>query len=207
MTRISPEDLQLPPAAYQSLGLNALLRPLQSNRKYRILDLGPALGANVEFWSQFYCRLTLDDFYSDYRERMDSEPEASRERLIADLLSFDKQTVFDVILVWDLFNYMDPAELLMLVRQLSQWCRKGTVLFALISSLPNIPSKPALFRIIDRERMTYQVRTRETRPCARHQPRDLARLLAGFEVSYSFLLRNGAQEYVFTYMETAQKNL
>lgn len=207
MTRISPEDLQLPPAAYQSLGLNALLRPLQSDRKYRILDLGPALGANVEFWSQYYCQLTLDDFYSDYRARMDSEPEASRERLIADLLSFDKQTVFDVILVWDLFNYMDPAELLMLVRQLSQWCRKGTVLFALISSLPNIPSKPALFRIIDRERMTYQVRTRETRPCARHQPRDLARLLAGFEVSYSFLLRNGAQEYVFTYMETAQKYL
>ncbi len=207
MTRISLEDLQLSPAAYQSLGLNALLRPLQSDRKYRILDLGPALGANVAFWSQFYCRLTLDDFYSDYRARMDSEPEASRERLIADLLSFDNQTVFDVILVWDLFNYLDPDELLMLVRQLSRWCRKGTVLFALISSLPNIPAKPTLFRILDRERITYQVRTREMRPCARHQPRDVARLLAGFEVSCSFLLRNGTQEYVFTYIETAQKNL
>jgi len=203
MTRISPEDLQLPPAAYQSLGLNALLRPLQSDRKYRILDLGPALGANVEFWSQFHCRLTLDDFYSNYREKMDSEPEASRERWIADLLSFDNQTVFDVILVWDLFNYMDPDELRVLVRQLGRWCRKGTVLFALISSLPNISAKPALFRILDREHMSYQVRTRETRSCARHQPRDLARLLAGFEVSCSFLLRSGTQEYVFTYVETA----
>jgi len=206
MTRINPEDVQLSPAAYTSLGLNALLRPLKSDRKYRILDLGPALGANVEFWSQFYCRLTLDDFYSDYRARMDSEPETSRERLLADLLSFDDQSVFDVILVWDLFNYLDPDELLMLVRQLSRWCRQGTVLFALISSfLPNIPSKPTLFRILDRERMTYQVRTRETRPCARHLPRDLARLLAGFEVSCSFLLRNGTQEYVFTYMGDSQR--
>jgi hypothetical protein len=181
--------------------------PLQIDGKYRILDMGPALGANVEFWSQFQCRLTLDDFYRDYRARMDSEPEASRERLIADLLPFDDQTVFDVILVWDLFNYLDPDELLMLVRQLSRWCRKGTVLFSLISSLPNIPARPTLFRILDREHMTCQVRARETRPCARHQPRDLARLLAGFEVSCSFLLRNGTQEYVFTYIETAQKNL
>jgi SAM-dependent methyltransferase len=200
MTRIRPEDLQLPPAAYNSLGLSALLRLLQRDRKYHILDLGPALGANLEFWSRFLCRLTVDDFYGDYRTRMASEPETLRESLIAELLPFDDQTVFDVILAWDLFNYLDPDEIVPLVRQLSRWCRRGTVLFALISSLPLIPAKPSLFRILDRERMTCQMRTRETQPCERHQPRDLARLLAGFEVTCSFLLRNGSQEYLFTYL-------
>jgi len=199
MTRIRPEDLQLPPVAYNSLALRALLRLLQSNRKYHILDLGPALGANLEFWSQFLCRLTVNDFYGEYRARMDSGPEVPAEDLIAELLPFDEQTVFDMILAWDLFNYLDPDEIVPVIGRLDRWCRKGTVLFALISSLPQIPSQPSLFRILDRERMTCQARTGETRPCARHQPRILARLLAGFEVTCSFLLRNGSQEYLFTY--------
>jgi len=207
MSRIRPEDLKLPPVAYNSLGLNALLRFLQSNRKYHILDLGPALGANLEFWSHFLCRLTVEDFYSEYRAGTDAEPEAPRESLIADLLSFDDQTAFDIILAWDLFNYLGPAEIVPLVRRLSRWCRQGTVMFALISSLLHIPTKPSLFRILDRERMTCQARTLETRPCTRHQPRDLARLLAGYEVTCSYLLRNGSQEYLFTYVAREQKNL
>jgi hypothetical protein len=201
MTRSTSEESHLAPETYNSLGLNALLRPLQSDQKYYILDLGPALGANIGFWSQFHCRLTIDDFYRAYRTAMASDPEAPRESLAANLLSFDDEPVFDLILVWDLFNYLDPDEIQILVRRLSLWCREGTVLFALISSLPQIPAKPTLFRILDRERMTYQSRTREMRPCARHQPRDLARLLEGFEVSHSFLLRNGTQEYVFSYLK------
>ncbi len=189
------------PQVHKSLGLNALLGPVRSDRGYSILDLGPALEANVRFWSQLSCRLHIYDFYHSYREWKAAvvPEERSEEAAFSALLPFSGETVFDIILAWDIFNYFDLRELKALVQRLSRWCRPGTRLFALISSLPNISVSPTIFRILSREQMTYEIPKQDTRPCPRHQPRDIARLMAGFTVSRSFLLHHGIQEYVFVF--------
>ena len=186
---------------YKSLGLKALLDQVRDDRSYSILDLGPALEANVRFWSQFSCRLHIHDFYRGYREwKAATVPEeASEEAAFSALLPFSDETVFDIILAWDLFNYFDLRELEALVQRLSRWCRPGTRLFALISSLPTISASPMMFRILNREQMIYEIPSPDTRPCPRHQPRDIARLMAGFTVASSFLLRHGIREYVFAF--------
>jgi predicted TPR repeat methyltransferase len=199
MMGIASRHSYLERAAYRSLGLNTVLRSLQDDRKYHILDLGQPLGVNVEFWSQFRCRLYIEDFYRSYRAKAASESEVSTDAIFAELLRFSEETSFDIILAWDLFNYLNPEESEMLIRQLSRWCRPGTLLFALISSLPLIPAEPIIFRILDSERMIYETRTHETQPCPRYYPRDIAKFMGRFEVSSSFLLRHGIQEYVFAY--------
>jgi hypothetical protein len=199
MTGIAPRNFHLEPGVYKSLGLNTLLRSIQDDRKYFILDLGQPLGINVEFWSRYRCRLYIEDFYRGYKAKAAPGSEVSREAIFADLLRFSEETSFDIILAWDLFNYLAPEEIEMLVLRLSRWCRAGTLLFSLISSLPLIPAEPTDFRILDSERMIYDTRTHETRPCPRYHPRDIAKFVARFEVSVSFLLRHGIQEYVFAY--------
>jgi hypothetical protein len=201
MTLSVPRETQVSPAVHKSLGLNALLKPVRGDRSYSILDLGPALEANVRFWSQFSCRLHIHDFYRSYRERKAAlvAEEESVEAAFSALLSFSDETVFDIILTWDIFNYFDLRELEALVQRLSRWCRRGTRLFALISSLPNISASPTMFRILNPEQMIYEIATQDTRPCPRHQPRDIARLMAQFTVSRSFLLRHGTREYVFEF--------
>jgi len=92
-----------------------------------------------------------------------------------------------------------PGKLEVLVQRLSRWCRPGTKLFMLISDLPNIPVSPTVFRILNREEMIHEIPIQETRPCPRHQPRDIARLMARFNISCSFLMRHGIQEYVFAF--------
>jgi hypothetical protein len=201
MTLSAPPDTQVSPAVHKSLGLNALLDQVRGDRSYSILDLGPALKANVLFWSQFSCRLHIVDFYRSYREWQAAvAPEgASEEAAFSALLPFSDETAFDIILAWDLFNYLDLRELEALVQRLSRWCRPGTRLFALISSLPDISASPTVFRILNREQMTHEIPTRDTRPGPRHQPRDILRLMARFTVSSSFLMRHGIQEYVFEF--------
>ena len=201
MTLNAPRENPISPVVRKSLGLSALLDPLRSDRAYSILDFGPALEGNVRFWSQFSCRLHILDFYRSYRElKAAAGPEEkSEEAAFSALLTFGDETVFDIILAWDLFNYFDLRELETLVQRLSLWCRPGTRLFALISSLPSIPRSPTLFRILNREQMTYEISTQETRPGPRHQPRDILRLMARFTVSGSFLLHQGIQEYVFEF--------
>ena len=185
----------------KSLGLNALLDTVQDDRTYSILDLGPALGDNVRFWSQFSCWLNIQDFYRSYRQWKATarQEEECEEATFSRLLPFSDDTVFDIILVWDLFNYFDLRELAMLAQRLSRWCRPGTRLFALISILPNISASPTMFRIVNREQMIHVTPTQETRPNPRHQPRDILRLMERFTLSCSFLLRHGIQEYVFEF--------
>jgi hypothetical protein len=197
----APRETQVLPAAHRSLALNALLDSLRSDRSYSILDLGPAFEGNVRFWSQFSCRLQIQDFYRSYREwKAAVGPAAASEvEAFSALLPFGDETVFDIILAWDLFNYFDLRELEAFVQRLNRWCRPGSRLFALISLLPNIPVTPTMFKILNREQMIHEIPSRDTRPCPRHQPRDIARLMAGFNVSCSFLLRHGIQEYVFEF--------
>ena len=201
MTQSAPRETRALPAVHRSLGLNALLGSVRGDRSYSILDLGPALEANVGFWSQFSCRLHIHNFYRNYRtwKAAATPGEASAEAALTALLPFRDEMVFDLILAWDLFDYFDLRELEPLVQRLSRWCRPGTRLLALISSLPNIPVSPTLFRIRNRDQIIYEIPTQATRPCPRHEPRDILRLMARFTVRSSFLLRHGVREYVFEF--------
>jgi len=201
MTLHLRRETQASPAMHKSLGLNALLDWMRGDRSYAILDLGPAVGGNVRFWSQFSCCLHICDFYRSYREwKAAAGPqEESAEAAFSELLPFHDEMVFDIILAWDLFNYFELRELEALVQRLCRWCHPETRLFALISSLPNISVSPTIFRIINRERLLYEIPTQETKPGPCYQPRDIARLMARFTVSSSFLLRQGIREYVFAF--------
>ncbi len=172
---------------------------MRENRKFAILDLGQALDVNVNFWCQHPCRLYIEDFYRGYCESLAERPEGADDLVLPEPLPLDIGVRFDIILVWDLLNYLSLDEIEALIRRLLPNSRPGTFLFALISTQAQIPEEPNLFRIMDRERMIYEPRTQKVRPSPRYHPKDLARLLAPFEISSSFLLRNGIQEYVFVY--------
>ena len=68
MTLNIDREAQPSPAELKSLGLRALLDQMRDDRTYSILDLGPALQGNVRFWSQYSCRLQIQDFHRGYRE-------------------------------------------------------------------------------------------------------------------------------------------
>jgi hypothetical protein len=201
MTLSTLPETRVSLAVYKSLGLHALLDRVRDDRSYSILDLGPALEANVSFWSQFSCSFYVHDFYRSFREQKAAivPEEESKETAFSALLAFSDEAVFDFILAWDLFNYLDLRELEALVQRLSRWCRRGTRLFALISALPKISASPMKFRILNREQMTYEMTTQAKRLCPCHLPRDIARIMGRFKVYRSFLLRHGIQEYVFTF--------
>ena len=199
MTRTPGQAAAAQPAVYKSLGLNALLNQLEGQTGYSVLDLGPACGVNIAFWSQFGCKIFVEDLYRSVAPYLvkgtDEEP---AEIPFAELLPFSEDVRFDVILAWDLFNYLHQKQLEALIAYLARFCRPGTYLFALLSVMQQIPSEPYLYRILDNERMVYESHSPGMRVSPRYQPRDVNRLMAGFNVSSSYLLRHGVQEYVFT---------
>ncbi len=193
------EDSPPEPEASVSLALKVLYDQLRHQRKYHILDLGPALGANVDFFSQFSCKVYIEDFYRtltsfDYL----SEDKLSYQAVFEYLLPYQKNTRFDIILGWDLFNYLERDELQSLILHLGNFCHKGTLLFALISTSKHVPEKPTTFQIVNHDRLLYQTNSTVLRQCPRYQQNDLNQLIPNFRVCNSFLLRNGFKEYLFS---------
>lgn len=193
---VSPEEIC---TTHKSLALAALYQRLRHDRKYHILDLGPALGANIEFFSQFRCKLYIEDFYQSIAEEIAAAgtETAPPEQLYQKLLPYAEDVRFDVILCWDLFNYLQPQELQALLKHLARHCQRGTLLLSLVATHRQIPAQPTLFKILDDEHLIYEMDSSDLRPSIEYKPRDLKQLMQGFQTANTFQLRSGMQEFLF----------
>ncbi len=184
------------PRVHRSLALAALLDEIRG-RKVTVLDLGSAVGSNVDYLSQFGCKLYIEDLYSALSTRVSSgEDDLIGPEFFAEFLPVPEDTRFDVVLAWDLFNYLRRKELASFGEQLNRYTEPGSMIFALISYHKQIPAQPYRFKIQDEQHLIYDRRTAAERPSPRFVPYEVTGLLKGFRVDRSFLLQNGMQEYL-----------
>lgn len=198
---IASKPFRVGTETFRSPALEILLRHLQTRRKHYVLDLGPASGSNVEFFARFRCKLYVADLLDPAYPGtgVGSEPPRAGS-LVHDRLPVGREDArFDVILAWDLLNYMRSEALQALCGRLRQLRRQDGVMCALLSTRTRIPAEPMRFRVVDDRHLSYEVSSSATRPSPRYVPSEMERLLPGFRVTRSFLLRNGMQEYVFTF--------
>ncbi|HEX4960971.1 MAG TPA: hypothetical protein VF173_09045 [Thermoanaerobaculia bacterium] len=184
------------PDVHRSLALAALFDEIRG-RKVQVLDLGPAVGSNVEFLSQFGCKLYIEDLYAALSSRTAlGEGELSGPAFFAEFLAVPEETRFDVIFAWDLFNYLQRKELVHFAALLRRHCDRGARLFALMSILKTMPAQPYRFKIQDEQTLIYERRTAAERPSPRYVPSEITDAFKGFRVDRSFLLRHGIQEFL-----------
>lgn len=183
------------PEIHRSLALPSVFETMARGPKPHILDLGPAIGANVEFLSEFGCRLSIQDLYLTRTTAADGE-ELGPE-FFEQLVPLSDGPQFNVVFAWDLFNYLSRKELGRLTARLRQACRPGAQVLALIWIHKSIPAQPIRFRFRGTDKLHYDRRTALERPGPRFQPAEINQLMSGFQVDRSFLLRHGIQEYLF----------
>jgi SAM-dependent methyltransferase len=185
------------PDVHRSLALSALFETIR-RRKMTVLDLGSTVGSNVEFLSQYGCKLFLEDLYAALSSRTQGGDgdDLAGPQFFADFLPLPEDTRFDVILAWDLFNYLHRKELAVFSEQLRRYTQSGALLFAMVSYHKTIPAQPYRFKIKDEQHLVYDRRTSTERPSPRLAPAEVTNLLKGFRVDRSFLLKHGIQEYL-----------
>ena len=194
------------PKPQKSLGLRSLL-PESEDATLRVLDLGPARPANLEFFSRYGGQLTVADFYNGLRvtrAATTSEDDTRKAKAFAELLPFDKSARFDLILAWDLLNYLTPQEQHLLMTSLEPYCMAGTAILAFVSMRKEMPPAPSSYSIRDADTLVYEERRGRTRPCPRYVEGDLLKRMQGLTVENRYQLRNGMLEYVFSYRMTSR---
>lgn len=187
---------------HNSLGLQALCQTFAEGAACDILELGPARSDSVQFWSRFQPSLYIADLRSILPLSALPSTQEESEALPRDwerLLDLPVGRTFNVILAWDLFNYMELSDISGLIGRLRPFCRPGAILFALIMDQKQMPKDITVYRIVDDAHLAYDNAGSGVRECPRHQPRVISGVMAGFRTANSFRLRNGIVEYLFAY--------
>jgi hypothetical protein len=190
------------PEIHRSLALPSVFAALSRGYKLNVLDLGQAVGGNIERLSEYGCKVFIEDLYAAKTANDGMSLDAD---FFNGFLAPSKDSQFDLVFAWDLINYLDRRELAHFGSWLRQSCRPGALLFALASIHKTVPEQPIRFRFHDGDQLVYDRRTTAERAGPRFAPWDLNSAFQGFHVDRSFLLRHGIQEFLFHSHEDAQR--
>ena len=193
----APEAVQLRGEVHPSPGLAALLAGLRPGRGRWLLDLGPAVGRNLEVYSRIASGVRFTDLLAD---AVDAEGSAVRSPALLPsslerLLPLDRP-LFDVVLAWDLLNYLDPRETSAVVERLIRVCRPGAALHAMVYTGDQMPGRPLRCVLEAADAVRVEPLSEDRLPAPDLPPAEVERRLQGFRVERSFVLRHGVREYV-----------
>lgn len=199
----APEPTLPEAEIHSSVGFNIAYNQIRGQRKLSVLDLGSAYASNLKFLSQCvrFLHIEIEDLYDTLSsfDFFDPREPRSYDAVYRYLFPYGEETRFDLILGWDLFNYLEELELAGLIKHLDRFCYPGTLLFCMISTNRYIPERPIRFRIVDSERLRYEYLSSLLRPSPQYHRADLNRMMPHFQLFSSFRLRNGFKEYVFSF--------
>lgn len=184
---------------YRSPGLERLSRELDHQRPGSILDLGASSTENVGYFSRYTPNLRIQDLFHSACEETGRRSTAFRFGATDSLELPAAGERFDVVLIWDLIHYFEPAERRPFITRLATHCEPEALVFLMASSSTPLPLIPIQFKIASEDSLFYTVPEDE-----RTEPGGLTtRLIEGVMVDFApvrfFQLRHGIQEFLFRY--------
>jgi hypothetical protein len=189
---VSPED-----PVFATKALRKFLTSLTARELPVLLDLGPVVGSNVNFFGeQLGCKIFVEDIFADLDRHI-------RNGKLEDLPAFlkkrfpqDSETV-DGILCWDVMDYLDKPSAQELANELTRLLRPEGALLGFFGNTPPRETRYTKYIIVDEVNLKHRS---YDAACGR-QPillnRDIIRLFSGLRVSDSVLLKNNLREILF----------
>ena len=151
----------------------------------------------MALFGQFRCRLEFTDL-GDCCEQLNAETDPlQQQQMVESLLPRRRQEAADIVLCWDILNYLQRPALKTLMAQVAIRSRPGTLAHALIAySTPRMPAKPDRYAALPDGRLIIRHTTGADCAAPRYTPEDLRHCLPDYTVESAMLLKNGMQEFL-----------
>jgi hypothetical protein len=201
--KVDPEPQRAAAAAssvdpvFATKALRKFLASLTSRETPVLLDLGPVVGSNVNFFGeQLGCKIFVEDIFADLDrhvrgDKLEGLPEFLKKRFP------QADDTFDGILCWDLFDYMDKASAAALAEQLTRVLRPEGALLAFFGTVQSHDPRYTKYIIADEVNLRHRTYAAARGRQAILLNRDIIRLFSALRVSDSFLLQNNLREILF----------
>jgi len=203
------ENITAPSANFQGYALcttlhsnlvAAALDSVHADRHLVVLDVGMAMAATVNFFSQFKSKLFFFDLYSEAFVTEISEDISHQElvSLFRQALNIPDNCIIDICLFWDFFNYLDGTLIKAFIEALQPYVAEHTRGFGLGSLNSRCQLPNSCYGLMANDTLTQCPRSDEQRPVYPHSQRDLKGYLDYFEINKSRLMSDGRVEYLIT---------
>lgn len=182
------------PSTQASKLLPSLFQHFDGEQVVTVLHVGLALPETVDFFSNYRCKLHFIDVFSALPIVAVEEETPTPEQQLQALLKFPADTLFDVCLFWDLFNFLDEDAIKAFLTLLQPHLKNSCMAHAFSVHNRKIPQKDHVYGIQQID--TLSVRSRHATPpgYAPHSQRELTALLDCFRLERSVLLPDSRLE-------------
>lgn len=210
LDRLSTRKPEGSPAASRAVSDAAPVHPTKALKKFLstltsrecpvLLDLGPVVGSNVNFFGeQLGCKIFVEDIYAEIerhakQDTLDALPEFLAKRFP------QADASVDGILCWDIIDYLPRPAAQALASQLVRVLRPEGALLAFFGTLAPVAQQPPSYTkfIVESDaNLVYRLASasRGRQPVLVN--RDILRLFDGLTVADSFLLKHNVREILF----------
>jgi len=185
---------------FPTKALARFLSTLAAREQPSLIDLGPVVGPNVNFFGeQLGCKIFVEDVTKDIDRHV-------RENTTDDLPAFFEKRFpqadgsVDGILCWDVFDFLDKKAAQALAAQLTRILRPdGAVLAFFSTSEPAAAAKPTYTKhvVVDGTNLQhrpYPASRGRQRPLLN---RDIQRMFEPLRITDQFLLKTNVREVLF----------
>ena len=223
MYRVQGTNVVVSPADSQDYALctplrsnlvGALLTSLQTDRQVVVLDVGMAMAATVDLFSQFKSKLLFVDLYSEpfirvnHFEADQSGQQSQHQQLVGQFrkaLGLDKNLIIDICLFWDFFNYLDATLLKAFIEALEPNIANHTRGYGMgvLNSRCQLPY--SCYGLMAEDWLTQCPRGGEPGPIYPHSQRDLNSCLNYLEIDKSRLMSDGRVEYLIGWCDPSAR--
>jgi hypothetical protein len=179
-----------------SKGLPKFLAALTQHPAPTLLDFGPVIGTNVEYFGErLGCKLFIEDLFGDLERHvragsLDQFPAALEKRFRHGDASVDG------ILCWDVFDFLDKATAPALARQIVRMLKPGGTVMGFFCSTPVEQASFTKYEIVDDTSLRHRHHAGAGGAKRVLQNRDIIRMFEGLTVSDSFLLKGSTREMI-----------
>jgi hypothetical protein len=162
-----------------------------------LIDVGPAVGANIEFFAdRAACKIYVEDLYADLEKHARAGTRPELATVLPSRISQPDNSI-DGILCWDLFDFLDKPASQALARELVRVLKPGGALFGHFANAAGVQTHYSTFSVVDPSTFRQRHRAATQVPRQVLPNRDIIRLFDGLLVSDSYLLLTHTREIVF----------
>lgn len=187
-------EFELQKTVYRSPGITVIYNELKTSTRNTILDLGSSSAASFQFFSQLSSQIHFEGIDTILHEPgTDIMTGDMLRAALEDYLStFAADKKFDVILAWDIFNYLDPTTLNWLMHRLSQHCRANTLLHCIKYVGRHMPAAPRQYQLLDQYHINMQtVGAESALRFATMNTSTLLKNMPGYLVDHTYMRHEG----------------
>ncbi len=199
---VEGEASTLPSSAYPVYPTKILKDFVENvtRREYPVvLDIGPVIGSNVEYFLGSRIKIHMEDFLSaylkpDYWAAVEGQMVLDEERFFSENFNYT-EAYFDGLICWDLLSFMEPRFAKHYVDRIGLAMKPGGVVMALFHSVkPKEATPPSKHRLIGEGKLEYIPLDVKLEVKKAYQTRDINQLFGGFQSLKFYLLKHNILE-------------